>query len=122
MRRKRLGKPALIDPDLFRSKGFRLGVTGHLLAQIALGGCMIVLPIYLQMVFEYNALEAGLSLAPLSLSMFVVALVDGAQGRRPTTEQPSSGSASESSLSGSLILLPIVPRAHDGWATSSLPC
>jgi hypothetical protein len=41
-----------------------------MLQQIALGGTMIVLPIYLQMVLEYNALQAGLSLAPLSLTMF----------------------------------------------------
>ena len=38
---------------------------------------MIALPIYLQMVLEYNAMEAGLSLAPLSLSMFGVALLAG---------------------------------------------
>ncbi len=36
--RKREGKPALIDPDLFRSKMFRLGITGQMLQQIALGG------------------------------------------------------------------------------------
>ena len=30
---------------------------------------MIALPIYLQMVLEYNAMQAGLSLAPLSLTM-----------------------------------------------------
>ena len=41
-----------------------------MLQQIALGGTMIALPIYLQMVLEYNAMQAGLSLAPLSLSMF----------------------------------------------------
>ena len=41
-----------------------------MLQQIALGGTMIALPIFLQMVLEYNAMEAGLSLAPLSLSMF----------------------------------------------------
>ncbi len=40
---------------------------------------MIALPIFLQMVLEYNAMEAGLSLAPLSLSMFVVALIAGKQ-------------------------------------------
>ena len=45
--------------------------------QIALGGTMIVLPIYLQMVLAYNAMQAGLSIAPLSLSMFVVALLAG---------------------------------------------
>ena len=48
-----------------------------MLQQIALGGTMIALPIYLQMVLEYNALEAGLSIAPLSLSMFAVALLAG---------------------------------------------
>ena len=66
--------------DLFRSKVFESGVTGQMLQQIALGGSMIVLPIYLQMVLEYNALKAGLSLAPLSLTMFAVAIV---AGRRP---------------------------------------
>ena len=61
-----------------------------MLQQIALGGMMIALPIYLQMVLEYNAMEAGLSLAPLSLSMFAVALLAGQEGRRPAPEQRSS--------------------------------
>jgi MFS family permease len=63
-RRKRQGKPTLLDPDLFKSKHFRLGISQQMLQQIALGGTMIALPIYLQMVLEYNALEAGLSIAP----------------------------------------------------------
>ena len=56
-----------------------------MIQQIALGGTMIALPIFLQMVLEYNAMQAGLSLAPLSLSMFAVALVAGkkAGDRRP---------------------------------------
>ena len=58
-----------------------------MLQQIALGGTMIVLPIYLQMVLEYNAMQAGLSLAPLSLSMFAVALL---AGRKAGERRPSS--------------------------------
>ena len=58
-----------------------------MLQQIALGGTMIALPIYLQMVLEYNAMQAGLSLAPLSLSMFAVALL---AGRRAGDRRPSS--------------------------------
>ncbi len=77
MRRKRQGKPTLIDPDLFKSALFRLGISGQMLQNIALGGAMIALPIYLQMVLEYNALQAGLSLAPLSLSMFATAILAG---------------------------------------------
>ena len=56
VRRKRQGKPALIDPALFASKIFRLGIPSQMLQQIALGGMMIALPIYLQMVLEYNAM------------------------------------------------------------------
>ena len=80
-------KPTLLDPDLFRSKIFRFGISQQMLQQIALGGTMIALPIYLQMVLEYNAMQAGLSLAPLSLSMFAVALLAGkkAANRRPSS-------------------------------------
>ena len=87
VRRKRQGKPTLIDPDLFRAPLFRFGISGQTLQQIALGGMMIALPIYLQMVLEYNAMQAGLSLAPLSLSMFGVALLAGKKAgqRRPSS-------------------------------------
>ena len=67
-----------------------------MLQQIALGGTMIALPIYLQMVLEYNAMQAGLSLAPLSLSMFAVALLAGEEGREAPPEQHHPGRASRS--------------------------
>jgi EmrB/QacA subfamily drug resistance transporter len=113
-RRKRQGKPTLLDPDLFKSKHFRLGITQQMLQQIALGGTMIALPIYLQMVLEYNALLSGLSIAPLSLSMFGMALL---AGRRAGTRRPSSIIRLGFALLtvGMLLLLPIVPRADSGW-------
>ncbi len=113
-RRKREGKPTLLDPDLFRSKVFRLGISGQTLQQVALGGAMIALPIYLQMVFEYDALEAGLSLAPLSLSMFGVAIV---AGRRAGSRRPSSLIRVGFGLLtvGMAVLIPIIPRADSGW-------
>jgi EmrB/QacA subfamily drug resistance transporter len=114
-RRKREGKPALLDVELFRSPYFRLGVTQQLTQQIALGGSIIALPIYLQMVLEYNALEAGLSLAPLSLSMFAMALIAGRRtgGRRPAALVRAGFALL---AVGVLVLLPIVPRAESGWA------
>src|SRR6476619_503806 len=69
VRRERLKKATLLDPGLFRLNAFRLGATEQMMQQVALGGTMIVLPIYLQMVLEYNAMQAGLSISPLSLSM-----------------------------------------------------
>jgi EmrB/QacA subfamily drug resistance transporter len=114
-KRKREGNPALIDAGLFKSKYFRLGITGQTMQQIALGGLMIALPIYLQMVLEYNALEAGLSLAPLSLSMFAVALL---AGKRAGKRSPSGIIRAGFLLLavGVAVLIPIVPRADSGWA------
>jgi MFS family permease len=113
-RRKRRDEPALLDPGLFRSLLFRYGITGQMLQQIALGGTMITLPIFLQMVLEYNAMEAGLSIAPLSLSMFGMALLAGRRaGRRRPAAIVRTGFAL---LAGGLIVLvPIVPRATTGW-------
>jgi MFS family permease len=83
IRRKREGKTTLFDPDLFKSKLFSFGITQSVLQQIALGGLLIALPIYLQLDLGYNALQAGVSLAPLSLTMFFVALLAGRRaGRR----------------------------------------
>ena len=113
-RRKREGKPTLLDPDLFRSKVFESGATGQMLQQIALGGTMIVLPIYLQMVLEYNALKAGLSLAPLSLTMFAVAIV---AGKKAAKRRPSGIIRLGFAILtvGLILLIPIVPRADSGW-------
>ncbi len=114
VRRKREDKPALIDPDLFKSGLYRHGITGQLLQQIALGGMMIALPIYLQLVLEYNAMEAGLSLAPLSLSMFAVALL---VGKRAGKRRPSSIIRAGFALVtlGVIVLVPLVPRVDSGW-------
>jgi EmrB/QacA subfamily drug resistance transporter len=113
-RRKREAKATLLDPQLFASPVFRLGVSQQLLQQISLGGMIIALPIFLQMVLEYNAMQAGLSLAPLSLSMFGMALL---AGKRAGRRRPSSVVLAGFALLtvGVALLIPIVPRADSGW-------
>jgi len=122
VRRKRRGDPPLIDPDLFKSIQFRLGISGQTLQQIALGGSMIALPIFLQMVLEYNALQAGLSLMPLSLSMFAVAVL---VGRRSGTLRRRSATIIQIGFGltalGALTIIPFVPRIDSGlWLAPSL--
>jgi hypothetical protein len=115
VRRKRASKPTLLDPDLFKQKLFRFGVSGQLMQQISLGGLMIALPIFFQMVLEYNAMQAGLSLAPLSLSMFAIALLAGKRaGRRRPAVLIRAGFAFV--VVGVGLLIPFVPRSHSGWA------
>jgi EmrB/QacA subfamily drug resistance transporter len=113
-RRKRQGKPALLDVSLFASKYFRLGISSQTMQQIALGGMMIALPIYFQMVLEYDAMKAGLSLAPLSLTMFAIALLAGKRaGRRSPSRIILIGFLLLAA--GVAILIPLVPRADSGW-------
>jgi MFS family permease len=114
-RRKQEGKSTLLDPDLFRSAHFKTGITGQLSQQIGLGGAIIALPIYLQMVLEYDAMQAGLSLAPLSLTMFAIAIL---AGKRSGGRRPSSLIRLGFALFtlGMAILVPIIPRAESGWA------
>ncbi|HEY2771635.1 MAG TPA: MFS transporter [Solirubrobacteraceae bacterium] len=113
-RRKTKGKSTLLDPDLFKSAGYRLGISAQLLQQISLGAMMIALPIYLQIVLEYNALQAGVSLAPLSLTMFGMALL---AGKKAGGVRPASIIRLGFALVtlGMVVLLPIVPRASSGW-------
>ena len=115
VRRSRAGKVALIDPSLFAIKNFRVGAVGMVLQQIALGGTMIAVPLYLQVTLEYSAMQAGLSLAPLSLTMFAVALLVGkkAGDRRPARIiRAGFGLA----LVGLFLIIPIIPRGETGLA------
>ena len=115
VRRRREEKVTLLDPDLFRFPHFTAGVSGQLLQQVTLGGAMIALPIFLQMTLEYDALEAGLSLAPLSLSMFAVAML---AGKKAAGVRPSNIVLAGFALTtvGMAAIVPIVPRADSGWA------
>ena len=115
VRRKREGKVALLDPSLFKVPNFRIGVSQMVLQQITLGGAMIAIPLYLQVTLEYTAMQAGLSLAPLSLTMFAVALLAGkkAGNRRPASIiRLGFGLA----FLGMLLIIPVIPRGESGWA------
>ena len=113
-RRKRAGQVTLLDPDLFRSKNFTAGISAQMLQQVALGGAMIALPLFLQMTLEYNAMEAGLSLAPLSLTMFAAAVI---AGKRAGDRRPARIIRTGFILAavGVTIIIAMVPVIDNGW-------
>jgi EmrB/QacA subfamily drug resistance transporter len=113
VRRHREGKVTLLDPDLFRLPHFRIGITGQMLQNITLGGAMIALPIFLQIKLEYDALQTGLSLAPLSLTMFAVAILAGRRSRGRPARVIRTGFVL--STLGMALIVPIVPEADSGW-------
>src|SRR3954469_18136847 len=115
VRRHREGLVTVLDPDLFKLPHFRIGASAQMLQNITLGGAMIALPIFLQIKLEYDALQTGLSIAPLSLTMFVVAIRAGRNsgGRRPARIIRTGFGLT---TLGMALLLPVVPRADSGWA------
>ena len=113
VRTKKKGKTTLIDPGLFSLKPFRLGVSDQMMQNITLGGMMIALPIFFQMVFEYNAMQTGLAIAPLSLSMFAIAILAGRRaGKRRASRIIQAGFAL--TLVGIIVIIPLIPRADSG--------
>jgi MFS family permease len=113
-KRKREGKLALIDPGLFQAPNFRLGVTGAMMQNIILGGAMIALPIFLQMTLEYTAMGTGLTLAPLSVTMFLIALLAGRRaGKRRASTIIRFGFVL--ATLGMLLIIPLVSTADSGW-------
>ena len=114
VRRHREGKVTLLDPDLFALPHFKAGITAQMLQNITLGGAMIALPIFLQIKLEYDALQTGLSIAPLSLTMFAVAILAGRRAgrRRPATVIRAGFALSTLGLG---LIIPLVPEADSGW-------
>ena len=114
LRRRSEEKPVLFDPYLFRQKLFSFGITQSVFQNVALGGLLIALPIFVQLDLGYNALESGLSLAPLSLTMFFTAVV---AGKRAGRRRPASLIRAGFALLGigTLIMIPLVSSADSGW-------
>jgi EmrB/QacA subfamily drug resistance transporter len=114
VRRKGAGRQTLLDPDLFRHANFTCGISGVMLQNISLGGAMIALPLFLQMSLEYNAMQAGLSLAPLSLTMFAMAMI---AGKRAGHRRPAAIIRTGFLLTGAgfAVIIPLVPRITSGW-------
>jgi MFS family permease len=68
------GKEPLLDIRLLKIPPMRAGLVTYLCQQFIIMGTFFVLPLYLQTVLGYDALETGIILLPLSLALLVFAL------------------------------------------------
>jgi len=73
-KRVREGKDPLVNLKLFKSKTFVVGNLVSIFFQITLAGLMFTIPVFLQNVAGYNAMNTGLTLIPLSIMMFVFSI------------------------------------------------
>ncbi|MCX6387836.1 MAG: MFS transporter [Solirubrobacterales bacterium] len=68
------GGESLLRPSLLRIEQLRSGLTMLGATQLVLGGMFFILPVFLQVTLNKNALDTGIAILPLSLAMIVAAL------------------------------------------------
>jgi MFS family permease len=68
------GKEPLLDVKLLQIPRLRAGLTTLLSQQLIIMSTFFILPLYLQSVLGYDALETGKRILPLSISLFIFAL------------------------------------------------
>ncbi len=76
------GKEPLLDVRLLKIPRLKAGLNTLASQQFMIMGIFFVLPLYLQTVIGYNALETGIKILPLSLSLFAFALLGASMTAR----------------------------------------
>jgi MFS family permease len=74
-RQARLGRAVLLAPDLLHIAQMRAGLTTLVSQYLILAGTFFVIPLYLQLVLGKNALETGVKILPISVTMMLAAVI-----------------------------------------------
>jgi len=86
IRRQRAGQSTLLAFGLFRIASFRNGNIAALIVSLGEFGIILSLPLWLQNVLGYTALQTGFVLLALAIGSFVASGVAGAFGNRVSPE------------------------------------
>ena len=73
-RRREAGVPALIDPALLRVPQLRSGLTSFCLQYLLQAGVFFVVPLFLSVALGLSAIETGLRIMPLSVTLLIGAV------------------------------------------------
>ncbi len=73
--REDTGRDPLVHLDLLRIPPLRAGLLGLVSQNLVLMGVFFTVPLYLQLVLGYDALETGIRMLPVSIAMFVASAV-----------------------------------------------
>lgn len=68
-------KDALFRPSLFKIDGLKSGMTTRFLQTGITAAFLYVVPLLLQLSFEFTAMQTGLALMPFSLSLLIMAII-----------------------------------------------
>src|SRR3954447_2729281 len=81
-RREANGREPLVHLRLFRSATLNSGLAMFLFQNLILMGIFFAIPLYLQIVQGFDAFETGLRMLPVSVTLFITALLGSRLSRR----------------------------------------
>ena len=80
--REAIGSDPLVHLSLVKIPPLRAGLIGLLSQNLILMGVFFTVPLYLQLVLGYDALETGIKMLPVSIAMFVASAVGARMASR----------------------------------------
>src|SRR5581483_1789000 len=80
--KEKLGETPLVSMKLFKNRQYASGILTSTVMSLSMSGIIFSIPVFLQSVRNYTALQTGESLLPLSLVLLVVAPVGAALSKK----------------------------------------
>jgi EmrB/QacA subfamily drug resistance transporter len=117
--REKIGADPLVHMSLLRIPPLRAGLNGLFSQNLILMGVFFVVPLYLQLVLGLNALQTGLKMLPISITMFLAAAAGSRLSTRFTVRGIVRTGLTTTALAILILIATIDPELQDaGFAVS----
>jgi EmrB/QacA subfamily drug resistance transporter len=113
-RREESGTDPLVHLDLLRVLPLRAGLMGLFSQNLILMGIFFVVPLYLQLVLGMDALETGIKMLPVSITMFLASAIGSRLSNRFTVRTIIRGGLLTSVVATVILLATIQPDLAGG--------
>ncbi len=119
-RREAQDKDPLVHLDLLKIPPLRSGLIGMLSQNLILMGIFFSIPLYLQIVLGLDALETGIKMLPVSITMFITSAVGSRLSARFTVRSIVQAGLWTTLLAAVALLATIQPTLADGAFRASM--
>jgi EmrB/QacA subfamily drug resistance transporter len=119
-RREKTGADPLVHLSLLRIPPLRSGLAGLFSQNLILMGVFFVVPLYLQLVLGLNALQTGVKMLPISITMFLAAAAGSRLSTRFTVRGIVRVGLTTTVLAILILLATVRPELRDAWFAISM--
>lgn len=118
--REAAGTDPLVHLDLLKVPPLRSGLAGLFTQNLILLGVFFIVPLYLQLVLGLDALDTGIKMLPISITMFITAAMGSRLSSRYTIRAMVRTGLTITVVALLLLLVTIRPELNDAAFASSM--